>query len=56
VARPSASIVVEEGAKYGTLMRLSMTTKMESKPFEFTRPVIKSIQISHQQNSGIGSG
>jgi hypothetical protein len=56
LVRPSASMVVIQGAKCYSLVRRSMTTQMESKPFRFSRPVTKSIEILCQGCSAIGRG
>jgi hypothetical protein len=47
-ARPSASIVVEQGAKCRSFVRRSTTTHIASKPFELGRPVTKSMEMSRQ--------
>jgi hypothetical protein len=53
-ARPFASIIVEQWAKYLSLVRWLTTTQIISKPSELGNPATKSRAISHQGYTGIG--
>jgi hypothetical protein len=55
-ARPSVSIMVEQGVKCLSLVRQSTTTQIASKPLEVGNLVIISMKISCQGHSGIGKG